>query len=200
MTQGNKTRDKIGIGLSDNGKEISARKTLFSSGVLNPTMGLKSSLTYIKNQPNHQAKTNMKNETNNHTIQPKLNTKLIIHKIPFTEGNSMTAVRKIDKLLQEVSASSSPKPRHSVQINKIGHNVQEKKMIDDMTKLIQMKQQRQIRKASLASKISPGIEMTARENTIGMTQKATDMNAQAKLQAAQNHQQSLALKSEQNNG
>ena len=167
MDKNNRFRDRMGVGLPDDKKETSAKKSLFSAGITNPTTGLKSSTTYTKNQAKHQADTIKKTALNDKKEQekqgPALNTGLMFNQPKVTTRESLKESSmaqkehnivlfssqlnsKIDHLIQEATAGSAPKPQRNINIEKIGHNVQEKRMIDDMSKIIEMKQQRQIKR------------------------------------------------------
>jgi hypothetical protein len=178
------------------------KNILDQAGIKNTTKGTKGSFTLAKHDVKKQAQDGLKTGQSKKDI--KKNTEEDTTSIAITTGLKLTPPRittrkdmiadntiyKINKLIEEyakTSIGSSPKNERVVNVDKIGHRVEEKKMVDDMQKAMELKIKNQKNNIQASSKIEPGTTMTARENIIGLTQPATDQNAAARYQAAQNH-------------
>ena len=193
-------------------QKIQTKNALDASGIKNPLKGMKAALTLAKHDTQKQAKidTNLKENKEKQKIQQEkkdifIATGLKLKPLKITTRKDLiklneTTFLKIDELIEErASMASFPKPRRVVETKRLSHNTAEKRMVDDMTNIIKLKQQTQNKKIQQAAKITPQENMTAKENTIGLTQHATNMNAQAKLQGAQNHAKVIEIKYNQEN-
>jgi len=105
--------------------------------------------------------------------------------------------------LEERASLAAIPTQRTVKIDKIGHTKAEKRMVDDMAKINELKVKQNQANIKQASNIEPGTEMTARENVIGLTQGATNKSAEGRYQGSQNRARYLDMKEkemEQQNG
>jgi hypothetical protein len=111
---------------------------------------------------------------------------------------------KINKLLEEFNESrgkysqgSTIKPTKTTNIEGLTHS----KYVSDMTRrmntIATAKMENSIKQQKISSKITPGTEMTTRENTIGITQPATNNNAEAAHTRAEGYERYSRLKEQE---
>jgi hypothetical protein len=104
---------------------------------------------------------------------------------------------KIDSIIEEYTRYSKNSLGTGGTVTNTGVETRPKYTVNDLNKnmheIIQTKIKDQNAAIDDAAKVEPGTEMSQREQTIGLTQPATDMRAQAQMQGAQNHAEHIEI-------
>jgi len=102
---------------------------------------------------------------------------------------------KIDSIIEEYTKYSKNSSGAGATVTNAGVEPRSRYDVDKLNKrmheIIQTKIKDQNAAIDDAAKVEPGTEMSQREQTIGLTQPATDTRAQAQMQGAQNHAEHL---------